>query len=133
MLLGPCGGIGDLVPERGSSENLGEKRIGVECDALNELVELLRGHGRRRGLLGLLRVGGWRGWWRLVGLGLLLVGRWRRGWLTNDGGLCEGDRGKSQQCQSCQGFVNRLHTFVYLIPFAFCAFIVDAVLTRKLL
>ena len=120
MLLRPCGGIGYLVPESGSGENLGEKRIRVECDALNELVELLRGHGWRwSGLLGLLRVGRWRGWWRLIGLGLLLV--WRRWWwwLSHDGGLREGDHGKSQQSHGGQRFVNRLHTFVYLRSFCF--------------
>jgi hypothetical protein len=104
VLLRPRGGIGDLVPKSGSSENLGEKRIGVECDALNELVELLRGHGRRRsGLLGLLRVDrrGWR-WW-LVWLSLLLVGRWRRGWLADDRSLGEGDCGQSDRAENADG------------------------------
>jgi hypothetical protein len=82
---------------------------------------LLGGHGRRWGLLRLLRVG-W-GWWRrwLVGLGLLLVWCGRRWGLAYDRSLGEGDCGKSQQGQSGQRFVS-LHTFVYtFVPSGFCA------------
>ena len=35
MLLGPGCGIGDLVPERGGGDDLGEERIGIEGDALD--------------------------------------------------------------------------------------------------
>ena len=126
MLLRPCGGIGYLVPESGSGENLGEKRIRIECDALNQLVELLRGHGRRRwsGLLGLLRVGRWRGWWRLVGLGLLLVGRWRRWRLADDRSLGEGNCGQSYRAKNVDGeffhglFLSMQRKWIaYLFPF----------------
>lgn len=98
MLLGPGGGVGDLVPKGGGGEDLGEERVWIEGDALDELVELLGGHGwwgclllligRAPLLLVLGLVLLWVGWWILwVGLGLLLVGR-RRWWrLTFDGGL----------------------------------------------
>ena len=120
VFMGPASGFGDLLGEGGGGEDLSEKRVGIEGDSLDELVKLLRGDwGRWWALLLLLRVSR-RGWRRsLIGLGLLLVTglglllvRWWR--LTDDGCLREGDRGKGQQSQSGQRFVNRLHAFVYL-------------------
>jgi hypothetical protein len=43
--LCPGGGVGDLVPESGRGEDLREQRIGIKCDALDELVKLLGGMG----------------------------------------------------------------------------------------
>ena len=116
VLLGPGGGVGDLVPEGRCGEDLGQQGIRVQGDALNKLIELLRGHwGWRRGLLrvgrGRLLPVGWRGrGGSLVGLGLLLVGGgvwgdllliwgglWRE--LADDRGLGEGDARESQENQ----------------------------------
>ncbi len=93
VLLGPGGGVGNLLPKRGGGENLGEERIGIEGDALDELVELLRGDGGWWWWLVLWLCLGvsWRGrwWWRLVlRVCLLLVGGRR---LADDGGLGECD------------------------------------------
>jgi len=119
VLLSPGGGIGDLIPEGGCGEDLGEKRVRVEGDALDELIKFLRRDGRGWSFLLLLRVGGRWGWW-WVGLGLLLIRR--RGRLADDRGLCEDDDRERQESQCGEGFVGRLHTFVYLrFPFAFCA------------
>src|ERR1700733_9933266 len=107
VLLCPGGGVGDLVPESGCGENLREERVGIEGDALDQLVKLLRSHWWRCLLLligcaGLLLVLGlvllWVGWWILsVGLGLLLVG-WRRWWcLALNGGLGKRDYAESQR------------------------------------
>ena len=61
MLLRPAGRLGDLVPEGGGGKDLSEQGIGIQCDALHELIELLRGDGCRGRCLvgrhgGLLRV-----------------------------------------------------------------------------
>ena len=69
VLVGPLGGVRDFVPVGGCGEGLGEQRIGIERDAIDELVELL---GRER-----------RGRWRAGLLGHLLVIR-RRGRLAAD-------------------------------------------------
>lgn len=121
MLLGPGGGVGNLVREGRGAENLCEERIRVEGDALDDLIELLRRDGGWRRSLLLI---GWGSlllvWWRRLlllvsGLGLLLIG-W--GSLPDDGGLGEGDRRKSQQCQSGQRFVSLVHNlFLYLRSF----------------
>jgi hypothetical protein len=117
VLLGPGSGLGDLVGEGGCREDLGEKRVRVECDALDELVKLLRRHWRRwRPLLlvgwgSLLLILGLTLLWilrltllrvlrlRLLGvlwLALLLIGRRCRRSLANDGGL--GESG----CSDCE-------------------------------
>ena len=100
VLLRPRGCIGDLIPKSGGGEDLGEERVGVEGDALDELVELLRRDGRRRGLLLLLRVGGRRRRRWLVGLSLLLVWCGRRRRLADDGGLSQRYCGERQESQS---------------------------------
>jgi hypothetical protein len=145
VLLGPGGGVGDLIPEGGGGEDLGEERVGIKGDALDELVELLGSDGRRGRLLlliglawlllvlglVLLRVGWWILW---VRLGLLLVWWWRWWCLTFYRGLGKGDDAEGQQNQSCQRFVNGLHIFV--IPaflLALSALFLDSILERKLL
>jgi hypothetical protein len=55
--LGPGGGVGDLVPESGGGEDLGEQWVGIEGDSLDELVELLGSYGWRWRPLLLI---GWR-------------------------------------------------------------------------
>ena len=53
MLVGPDGGVGDLVPVGGGGEGLGEQRVRIERDAVDQAVELLGSErrGRRRVLL----------------------------------------------------------------------------------
>jgi hypothetical protein len=116
VLLSPGSGVRDLIPEAGGGEDLREEWVGVEGDALDELVKLLGRDGGRRALL--LLVG--RAWlllvlwlillrvlWLtllrvyvlLVRLHLLLVW-WRRWCLALNGGLGKGDDAETQQNQS---------------------------------
>jgi hypothetical protein len=121
VLLGPGGCVRDLVPVGGGGENLGEERIGVECDALDELIKLLRSHRRRwwRSLLligwgGLLlvlrlarlRIGRLSGLW-VSRLCLLLVGWWRLtdNWRLGKGGCRECD----QKCSTKDAGVELIH------------------------
>jgi hypothetical protein len=101
VLVGPLGGVGDLVPVGGCGEGLGEQRVRIEGDAVDELVELLGQERRGRGLT-LLRnlvVVGRDGRLALVGRGILrLLGvrRRRRGRLADDGRLGEGERAEGK-------------------------------------
>jgi len=49
MLVRPAGGVGNLIGVRRARQRLGQERIGLKRDPLNQLLQLARGE-RWRGL-----------------------------------------------------------------------------------
>ena len=136
MLLGPGGGVGDLLPEGGGGDDLGEERIGIEGDALDQLVELLgaTGGGISGGLL-------WGCDWASGGGGG--AGGWYCGsvccWSGVDGWRTMGAWANATRAIKPARSVAKsdLLTVVILIPYSFgewkllvCACI-DSILDRK--